>query len=121
MVRCLVGVVLTLCFAGCMGDGRVRAEGQVTGPGGSSIVGAKVYLDNPGRLLYPASFETTTAQNGSFHLSATVAPGRYAIPLIIEATGLKPARLDVQTLTDNVVEVRLADAASDNDSMILLK
>ncbi|RZJ27884.1 MAG: carboxypeptidase regulatory-like domain-containing protein [Brevundimonas sp.] len=104
-----------------MGDGAIRAKGRVTGPAGSSLVGAKVYLDDPGRLRYPASFETTTAQDGSFHLSTTVAPGHYAIPLIIEADGLKPARLDVQTLTDNVVEARLADAASDNDSIILAK
>ena len=104
-----------------MGDGLVHVEGQIIGSDGASIVGARVYLDDPGRRRYPASFETVTAPDGSFRLSTTVAPGHYAIPLVVEAKGFKAARLEIQTLTGNVVETRLADARSSNDSSILLK
>ncbi|WP_457098133.1 carboxypeptidase-like regulatory domain-containing protein [Lysobacter sp. P5_B9] len=115
------GIFLALSLAGCMGDGRFHVKGQVIGPAGAAVVGARVYLDDPGRTRYPASFETATAPDGSFQLSATVAPGHYAVPLIVEAKGFKAARLNVQTLIDNVVEARLAGAGSGNDSTILLK
>lgn len=121
MVRNLAGLLFILCLVGCMGDGGVRVNGQVIGSAGAPIVGARVYLDDPGRARYPASFETTTEPDGSFTLSTTVAPGHYAIPLVVEATGLKTARLDIQTLAYNVVEARLVEAGSDTDSKIVIK
>jgi len=121
MIRNLAGILLALCLAGCMGDGGVDVKGDVTGPSSAPIVGARVYLDNPGRTRYPEGFEATTGPDGSFHISALVAPGNYTIPLVVEANGFKTARLDVPTLKDNVVEARLVGADSRSDSTILLK
>ena len=121
VVRYLAGLFLVICIAGCIGDGQVRAKGKVVGPNGAPIAGALVYLDDPGRTRFPTSFEATTEPDGSFRLSTTVAPGHYTIPLVVEADGLKIARHDIQTLTENIVEVRLAGAGSEDDSTILLK
>lgn len=118
--RYLAGLFLALCIAGCIGDGQVRVKGKVVGPAGAPIAGALVYLDDAGRTQFPR-VEATTEPDGSFHLSTTVAPGRYTIPLVVEADGLKIARLDIHTLTDNIVEARLAGAGSRYDSTIFLK
>jgi hypothetical protein len=78
-------------------------------------------LDTLGRAVYPESFEATTATDGSFRISELVAPGRYEIPLVVEAKGFKTARLDVKTLEDNIVEARLANVGSDRNTVILSK
>lgn len=121
MIRNLVVILLAFSIAGCMGDGGVRVEGRVLGPAGAPVAGALVYLDDPGRIRYPASFEETTDPDGSFRIATTVARGQYAIPLVVEAKGLKSARVDIQTLADNVVEARLVVTGSDSASTMQFK
>ena len=119
MHRLATFLLLAIALCGC--DGGIHCQGYVQDLRGKPIPGAKVYLDHELRSRYPELFETTTNAAGTFHLSSTVAPGHYGIPLVVVAVGFTSARLDLPTLTGNKVKVSLAPADSRNQSTILLQ
>jgi hypothetical protein len=111
-----LAVGTSACFP--FGDGGVLAEGVVADSVGRPVAGALVVFLDPGRERWPSLFETHTNDQGRFQLSSTVAPGRYLIPLRIQADGFKSAELPLRTLKSNVVSARLALANSDEMSHI---
>jgi hypothetical protein len=112
----ITGVILPLCLAGCMGDGSIEVTGSVNDHSAEPIAGAWVYLDMSPRT---GAREMRTAADGDFHLFDLVAPGDYTIPLVVEAKGFKPARLDIRTSRENLVLVKLAPETSGMESSIV--
>ena len=111
----VMGFVLLLGLAGCMGDGSIEVEGRVLNRAGEPITGALVSLEMSSRT---SKLQTMTAIDGEFHLFDLVAPGYYDIPLVVEAKGYKTARLDIRTSRENKVQVTLAPAGSEFESSI---
>lgn len=105
----VMGFVLLLGLAGCIGDGSIEVEGRVLNRAAEPIAGALVSLEMPART---GKLQTMTATDGEFHLFDLVAPGDYTIPLVVEAKGYKAARLDIRTSRENKVQVTLAPAGS---------
>lgn len=115
--------LLTLSLSTCLpfvGDGGVRVDGIVLDSMGRPVPDAIVFFDTPARRDYPSLFEIRTRPDGRFQLSPTVAPGRYDIPLVVEASGYRDATLPVPTLKRNTFEVRLERADSITPSRINL-
>ena len=96
----LVGVVLALTAC----DGGIYARGIVQTQDANPIVAATVVLARP--KVGPVF--GTTDRVGCFHISRTVAPGRYFYSLVATAPGYKPLVVDVRTLHRNYVEITLA-------------
>ena len=120
--RLLIIVLLVetgLQSSGCIpfGDGGVEAEGLVQDLAGKPVAGALIFFSmDTGREL----FVRRTGAAGDFHISRTVAPGRYKILLVIQAAGFKPIDLAVPTLRRNRVLVRLATTESQEASQVSL-
>ncbi|MBL8263508.1 MAG: carboxypeptidase regulatory-like domain-containing protein [Xanthomonadaceae bacterium] len=106
---------MSLAAAGCIGDGSIEVEGRVLNHAAEPIAGARVSLEIPERM---GTLETGTAVDGEFHLFDLVAPGDYAIPLVVKAKGYKTARLDIRTSRENRVQVTLSPTGSVGASTI---
>ena len=121
VVVLLTALSAFVCACPPVGDGGVSAKGEVTDSAGKPIPGAQVAFLCSSRDRYPRLFETRTDEQGRFELSSTVAPGRYTIPIRIQADGFKPAELPLRTLVANVVYASLAAVDSQKTSRISLK
>ncbi len=98
-------------------DGGVRAFGRVTDSGGHPINGAKVTLvDRHGGT----AFTGKTQDDGTFHLSLTVAPGFYNFTLTVSCDGYKPCSAEVRTIRNNRVQIVLATAIEKGQSRIIV-
>ena len=110
--------LLSLPLAAC--DGGIRAGGTAADSMGRPVPDALVFLDYSARKDYPSLFERRTGSDGHFELSSTVAPGRYDIRLVVQASGYREASLPVRTLRANTIDVKLEREGSDISSRITL-
>lgn len=101
-------------FIGC--DGYVKATGVVRTQSGEPLTGAVAELD---RGSYNP--KTMATDDGRFRIGCTVAPlVRLNVPLYVGKPGYKSCRIEVRSMSDNVVRVELADGAAPEPSLFSL-
>jgi hypothetical protein len=115
-VKQIAPLIALLVLIGCRRDGYVWVEGTVADVAGLPIRNASVRLAVLGR----SGLTTRTDALGHFFLRSTIAPGNYSVPLLVEADGLKGAHALVQTISHNIVRVRLVPSDSIKKSLISL-
>lgn len=111
----IAALLFPLCLAGCMGDGSIEVTGRVVSDKGEPIEGALIHMDISRKVV----LRTTTDTNGGFDFFELIAPGHYTVPLIVEAKGFTPARLDIQAQREHRILVKLAPADSAAESAIV--
>jgi hypothetical protein len=107
-------ITLVVMASGC--DGGVQLKGRVTDASGAPVTSARVLLRDGDRRVRA---EGQTDLRGCFELLEMVAPGRYSLRGEVTAPGFGSASVDVPTLNENTVRVRLVRANQGQSSAVM--
>ena|SRR2546423_7359532 len=114
-MRVLASILILVLGAMCVAcDGSVRATGRIRDTNKRPLSNANVSLQRSERGA--REFTSASDVKGCFSVGGIVAPGRYKYNLYVSLTGYKAFSTEVETLTENNIEIILMPETSEETS-----